>query len=77
MKRSKSDGRNPYSPSIFFLADLSRNDSVGNANETLAIVVFPGGTGVPPVLSGRDGRDARAPWPSTESLTNWSGCTQR
>jgi hypothetical protein len=49
----------------------------GDANETRAIVVFPGGTGVPPVLSGRDGRDASARWPSIESLTNWWGRTQR
>jgi hypothetical protein len=26
-----------------------------------SVLAFPGGTGVSPVLSGRDGRDARAP----------------
>ncbi len=36
--------------------------AVSNPREgSRSAMVFPGGTGVPPVLSGRDGRDARAP----------------
>ena len=40
---------------------LSRNDAVEDEIDDRSVLVFPGGTGVPPVLSGRDGRDARAP----------------
>ena len=42
-------------------AALSRNDAIEDEIHVRSVLAFPGGTGVSPVLSGRDGRDARAP----------------
>jgi len=48
---------------------LSRNHAVGDAIKARLGSVCPGGTAVPAVLSDREGRDARAPWPRANSLS--------
>ena len=54
----------------FFAGDcLSGNDAVEDTLRTRLGSVLPGGTGVSPVLSGRAGRAARAPWPRAKLFT--------
>jgi hypothetical protein len=48
---------------------LSRIHAVEDVIKARLGSVCPGGTAVPAVLSDRDGRDARAPWPRGNSLT--------
>ena len=42
-------------------AALSRNDAIEDEIHVRSVLAFPGGTGVSPVLSGRDGRTGVPP----------------